>query len=48
MKQKWMLFVTLLLASLVIVGCGSKETITLVENAWPASELNVAVAKIAR
>ena len=46
MKQKWMLFVTLLLASLVIVGCGSKETITLVENAWPASELNVAVAKI--
>lgn len=46
MKQKWMLFVTLLLASLVIVGCGSKETITLVENAWPASQLNVAVAKI--
>ncbi|MEZ4512693.1 MAG: glycine betaine ABC transporter substrate-binding protein [Chloroflexota bacterium] len=46
MKQKWMLFVVLLLTSLVVVGCGSKETITLVENAWPASELNVAVAKI--
>ena len=27
-------------------GGGAKETITLVENPWPASELNVAVAKI--
>ncbi len=27
-------------------GGGAKETITLIENPWPASELNVAVAKI--
>lgn len=47
MKQKWMLFLTLLLTVLLVAACGGgKETITLVENAWPASELNVAVAKI--
>lgn len=46
LKQKWMLVVALLLATLVMTACGGKETITLVENAWPASELNVAVAKV--
>jgi len=35
------------MAGLVVAcGGGAQETITLVENPWPASELNVAVAKI--
>lgn len=41
--------VALLLVALLAAACGgteAKETITLVENPWPASELNVAVAKI--
>lgn len=35
-----------LVALAVACGGGAQETITLVENPWPASELNVAVAKI--
>lgn len=37
-----------LISTLLLVACGgdNKETITLVENPWPASELNVNVAKI--
>ena len=34
-----------LVALFVACGGGANETITLVENPWPASELNVAVAK---
>ena len=57
MKMKWKyapLFLLLLLA-LLVAACGSgddaaesgdKMTLVLVENAWSASELNVAVAKI--
>lgn len=50
MKTKLSLILISLL-SLAIVACGGSgstgtETITLVTNPWPASELNVAVAKI--
>ncbi|HCB48888.1 MAG TPA: glycine/betaine ABC transporter substrate-binding protein [Chloroflexi bacterium] len=39
--------VLVFMAGLVVAcGGGAQETITLVENPWPASELNVAVAKI--
>jgi glycine betaine/proline transport system substrate-binding protein len=40
------LAVAALMLFVVACGGGAKETITLVENPWPASELNVAVAKI--
>ncbi len=48
MFKKLLLASVLLLIVLVGVACGggATETITLVENPWPASELNVAVAKI--
>ena len=39
----------MLIAGIFLTACGggsTSETITLVENPWPASELNVAVAKI--
>ncbi|KAA3656708.1 MAG: glycine/betaine ABC transporter substrate-binding protein, partial [Chloroflexi bacterium] len=38
----------LVLGALLVVACGGggSETIALVENPWPASELNAAVAKI--
>jgi glycine betaine/proline transport system substrate-binding protein len=40
-------FVLVFFAALIVAcGGGAQETITLVENPWPASELNVAVAKI--
>jgi len=39
-------FFILAVSLLVACGGGAKETIALVENPWPASELNVAVAKI--
>ncbi len=46
-RVKRLLFVGWM-AALMLAACGggAKETITLVENPWPASELNVAVAKI--
>jgi glycine betaine/proline transport system substrate-binding protein len=49
MKQfkRYSIFLLVTLLALSITACGeSNPTITLVENAWPASELNVAVAKI--
>ena len=51
MKQfkKYTTFLVVTLLALIIVACGgsgAKETITLIENPWPASELNVNVAKI--
>ncbi len=48
MWKKLPIGLTLMIAAALIVACGggSKETITLIENPWPASELNVAVAKI--
>ncbi len=46
-RSKWFLIAGLM-AVLLLAACGggAKETITLVENPWPASELNVAVAQI--
>lgn len=41
-----LLIAILTLFTLAACGGGAKENITLVENPWPASELNVAVAKI--
>jgi glycine betaine/proline transport system substrate-binding protein len=47
MFRKFALVVVLLWITLAVVACGGgNETISLVENPWPASELNVAVAKI--
>ena len=50
MKRKFALALTLLLVATFAAACsgagGAKATISLVENPWPASELNVAVAKI--
>ncbi|MCA9969990.1 MAG: hypothetical protein KC425_07240 [Anaerolineales bacterium] len=49
MTKRAMSWLALLLVLLLVVACGgggAEETITLVENPWPASELNVAVAKI--
>ena len=42
------LAIVLVFLAALVVACagGAQETITLVENPWPASELNVAVAKI--
>jgi glycine betaine/proline transport system substrate-binding protein len=46
-NRKVTLLVVLVLAALMAAcGGGTKPTITLVENPWPASELNVAVAEI--
>lgn len=47
-KRKFFPFILVLLIALVFTACGggAKETITLVENPWPASELNAEVAKI--
>ncbi len=47
-KIRLTLFSLLALAALMLSACGPAggETIMLVENPWPASELNVAVAKI--
>lgn len=47
MLRKTAMIAVLLSLVLVLAACGgSEETISLVENPWPASELNVAVAKI--
>lgn len=50
MFKKIVMIVMAGLVTAVLAACGggeeAKETITLVENPWPASELNVAVAKI--
>ena len=50
MKQfkTYSIFVLVSLLAFIITACGggAKPAITLVENPWPASELNVAVAKI--
>jgi glycine betaine/proline transport system substrate-binding protein len=51
MKQKkgFLLFVSAVLLALLLAACGGgggSETITLIENPWPASELNAAVAKL--
>jgi ABC-type proline/glycine betaine transport system substrate-binding protein len=42
------LVIVLVFFAALVAACGggAQETITLVENPWPASELNVAVAKI--
>lgn len=47
MFRKFMLVLVVVLIAVLAVACGggAQETITLVENPWPASELNVAVAK---
>lgn len=48
MSKKSLLFIVVLL-SVLLAGCGGGgggETITLIANPWPASELNVNVAKI--
>jgi len=47
LKRKISLIVGLVFTLLFAAACGggAKETISLVENPWPASELNVAVAK---
>lgn len=45
-KSKKVIFVGLILMVFLATACGGKETITLVENPWPASELNAAVAKL--
>lgn len=45
--KKYALVLLIGLLALIVTACGGeKPTITLVENPWPASELNVAVAKI--
>jgi glycine betaine/proline transport system substrate-binding protein len=48
MYRKVSVAIVFIFAVVLAVACsgGAKETITLVENPWPASELNVAVAKI--
>lgn len=48
MKTSRLFILILALLAIILVACGggASETITLVENPWPASELNVAVAKI--
>ncbi len=50
MLKKMLLTTALMLVALLTVACGGAaegtETIKLAENPWPASELNVAVAKI--
>lgn len=47
MLRRVLLALTLIVIVGLIAACGgAEETITLVENPWPASELNVAVAKI--
>jgi len=49
MFKKFTSFVFFVFIALLVVACGGgggTETIALVENPWPASELNVAVAKI--
>jgi len=47
-KRNVFLLVGLIIVALMAAACGSgaQETIKLVENPWPASELNVEVAKI--
>ena len=47
--KKYLFFAMMVAAMMAVAGCagaGGGEKITLVENPWPASELNVAVAKI--
>lgn len=47
MFRKVLLAAVLVLVAVLMVACGGgNETISLVENPWPASELNAAVAKI--
>ncbi len=50
MLKKLNILFVLLVAALVLAACGGgggeKATITLIENPWPASELNAEVAKI--
>ena len=50
MEKKLTIILTLLIVTILAAGCGGSSdggaTITLIENPWPASELNVAVAKI--
>lgn len=47
LKRKGVVLAVFIIVAMLTVACGGKkETITLVENPWPASELNVAVAKI--
>lgn len=47
MSRKIILAAVLVLVAVLMAACGGgNETISLVENPWPASELNVAVAKI--
>lgn len=47
MFRRVLMAIVLVFVMVLIVACGgAQETITLVENPWPASELNVAVAKI--
>jgi glycine betaine/proline transport system substrate-binding protein len=47
MFSKVLVAIVFVLVMVLVVACGgAQETITLVENPWPASELNVAVAKI--
>lgn len=51
-KSKWLLALLFVLTVFVLVACGGggdaadKPTITLIQNTWPASELNVNVASI--
>ena len=47
-NSKLIILAALSLVLLIATACGggAKENITLIENPWPASELNVAVAKI--
>jgi glycine betaine/proline transport system substrate-binding protein len=48
-KKGFLLFVSAVLLALLLAACGGgggSETITLIENPWPASELNAAVAKL--
>jgi glycine betaine/proline transport system substrate-binding protein len=47
MLRKVLLVTVLVMVIALVAACGgAQETIMLVENPWPASELNVAVAKI--
>ena len=47
-KTRWTVLLIALTAVALLAACGSgggdKPTITLIENSWPASELNIAVA----